>query len=286
MQHVSFDLPKPKAMAQKAVEAGVGKATRDPASALVLAALAGAYIGIAFVFFTIVTTGNTEMGWGANRMLGGLAFSLGLMLVVVNGGELFTSSVLTAVARANRNITTGQMLRNWGLVYVGNAIGALSLVALLLIARNYEMAGGGVGANYLDIASHKLHHGFGQAVALGMLCNFLVCLAVWMSFAASTVTDKLLAMVLPVAMFVASGFEHSIANMFMVPMGILITQVAGPEFWTAIGASPADYADLTWGHFLANNLLPVTIGNIIGGAVLVGLSNWFVHLRGQSRLTA
>ena len=279
MQHVSFDLPQPQAMAHKAVKAGVTKATRDPASALVLAATAGAYIGIAFVFYAVVTTGNPGMGWGANRLLGGLAFSLGLMLVVVNGGELFTSSVLTMVARASRRITTRQMLGNWALVYVGNALGALALVGLLLVARHYEMAGGALGASYLSIAEHKLHHGFGQAVALGTLCNFLVCLAVWMTFAAHSMTDKLLAVILPVAMFVAAGFEHSIANMFMVPMAILTVDFAGPDFWASIGASPADFSDLTWTRFIAANLVPVTIGNILGGAVLVGMSNWFVHLR-------
>ncbi len=273
------DMPTPPEMARKAVEAGVAKVNRDPASALVSAAMAGAFIGIAFVFYTVVTTGNDGLGWGANRLMGGIAFSLGLMLVVVNGGELFTSSVLSVVARMSGRVSTGAMLKNWGLVYLGNAFGAIALAALLMLAQNYAAGGGAVGAGYLAIAEHKLHHGFTEAVALGMLCNLLVCLAIWMSFAARSLTDKLLVVIFPVAMFVAAGFEHSIANMFMVPMALMVKSFAGPDFWAAIGATPADYAALTWGRFLSANLLPVTLGNILGGAGLVGVSNWFVHLR-------
>ncbi len=273
------DMPTPPGVARKAIGIGVAKVSNDPATVLVSAALAGAFISIAFVFYTVVTTGNEGLGWGANRLMGGIAFSLGLMLVVVNGGELFTSSVLTVVARMSGRITTSAMLKNWGLVYLGNAFGALGFAGLLMLGGNHEMGGGAVGAGYLAIADHKLHHGFGEAVALGILCNFLVCLAIWMSFAARSLTDKLLAVVFPVAMFVAAGFEHSIANMFMVPMALMVKGFAGPEFWAGIGASPADYASLTWGQFLSANLLPVTLGNILGGAGLVGMSNWFVHLR-------
>ncbi|PRY20654.1 formate transporter [Aliiruegeria haliotis] len=269
----------PAEMARKAEDIGVAKATKAPLSSFILAITAGAFIGIAFVFYTVVTTGNGDIGWGVNRMLGGLAFSLGLMLVVVNGGELFTSTVLTVVAKASGKISWPQLTRNWVIVYAGNFLGAMGLVFLMQMAKHYEFGQGALGLNYLTIAQHKLHHTFSQAVALGIMCNVMVCLAVWMTFSARSVTDKLLAVVLPVAMFVAAGFEHCIANMFQIPMAIFTVQTAGPEFWTAAGASPAKFADLTWANFLLNNLIPVTIGNIIGGGLLVGMLYWFIYLR-------
>ncbi len=279
MQHQTIDALLPQAMAWKAEELGVAKATKNPLSALALAISAGAFIGIAFVFYTVVTTGNAGMGWGVSRLIGGLAFSLGLMLVVVNGGELFTSSVLTVVAKASGKITLRQLGWNWLLVYIGNFIGAMGLVLIMLTARHYELAEGQLGLNYMSIAQHKLHHDFVQAVALGIMCNVLVCLGVWMTFSARSVTDKLLAVVLPVAMFVASGFEHCVANMFQIPMAIMTKNTASPEFWHSTGATAAQFAELTWGNFIIANLLPVTIGNIIGGGLLVGLLYWFIYLR-------
>ena len=279
MSQDHFDALLPPEMAKKAEDVGVAKATKHPRTTFLLAIMAGAFIGIAFIFYAVVTTGNESMGWGANKMLGGLAFSLGLMLVVVNGGELFTSTVLTVVAKASNKISWGQLARNWVLVYIGNFVGALLLVFVMLTAKHYEPANGALGISYMSIALHKVEHGFLQAVALGIMCNVMVCLGVWMTFSARTVTDKLLAVILPVAMFVAAGFEHCVANMFMIPMGILTKASVGPEFWQATGRSAADFADLTWGHFFLNNLLPVTIGNIIGGGLLVGLCYWFIYLR-------
>ena len=279
MSHDQIDALLPPEMAKKAEDVGVAKATKSPRTAFVLAMMAGGFIGIAFIFYTVVTTGNGEIGWGANKLIGGLAFSLGLMLVVVNGGELFTSTVLTVVAKASNKITWAQLGRNWLLVYVGNFVGALLLVLIMQAARHYEQGNGALGINYMTIAQHKLHHGFIQAVALGIMCNVLVCLGVWMTFSARSLTDKLLAVVLPVAMFVASGFEHCVANMFQIPMAILSVQFAGPDFWETTGRSAAEFADLTWGNFLINNLLPVTIGNTIGGGLLVGLVYWFIYLR-------
>ncbi len=279
MQHQSMDALLPQAMAWKAEDVGVAKVTKNPLSVLALAVSAGAFIGIAFIFCTVVTTDNSGMGWGASRMLGGLAFSLGLMLVVVNGGELFTSTVLTVVAKASGKITMRQLGWNWLLVYSGNFIGALGLVVIMQAAKHYEFDGGKLGLNYMSIAQHKLHHDFIQAVALGIMCNVMVCLGVWMTFSARSVTDKLLAVTLPVAMFVASGFEHCVANMFQIPMAIMTKDFAGPEFWEATGRTAAEFADLTWSNFLLANLLPVTIGNIIGGGVLVGLLYWFIYLR-------
>ncbi len=279
MNHNPVECLSPAQITERAAEIGVAKATKDPKKSFLLAIAAGLHIGIAFIFYTVVTTGGGEMPWGMVRFAGGIAFSLGLILVVVTGGELFTSTVLTLVAKASGKITWSSLIKNWLVVYLGNFVGALLLVACMLVAKLYLSADGQVGINTMQIAQHKLHHGFFQAVALGIMCNVLVCLAVWMSFSGRSLTDKVLVMILPVAMFVSAGFEHCIANMFQVPMGIGIKMFAPEQFWTMTGANIADFADLTFSHFFINNLLPVTIGNIIGGGLFVGLWYWMVFLR-------
>jgi formate transporter len=255
------------------------KATKPAHKVIPLAITAGAFIAIAFVFFITVTTGAGDVAWGLSKLVGGLCFSLGLILCVLLGAELFTSTTLTLVAKAANRITWGQLLKNWGLVYFGNLIGGLIIVALIIMSAEYTAANGQWGLNALKVAQHKIHHTFFEALALGILCNLMVCLAVWMAFGARSATDKVMVMLLPVAMFVASGFEHSIANMFMIPVGIAIHSVAGPEFWQAIGQDPATFADLTVSNFVLHNLIPVTIGNIIGGGVMVGLTYWFIFRR-------
>ncbi|MCW4439257.1 formate transporter FocA [Vibrio splendidus] len=274
-----FDSLLPPQMAERAADIGVGKATKDPTKSFLLAISAGIHIGIAFVFYTIVTTGAGDLPWGITRVLGGLAFSLGLILVVVTGGELFTSSVLTLVARASGKISWGTLVKNWATVYIGNLIGALLLVACMLLTKQYMFDHGQVGLNAMAISQHKMHHGFIQAIALGIMCNVLVCIAVWMTFSGRTLTDKIAVLILPVAMFVSSGFEHCIANMFQVPLAIGIKTFAPAEFWTMTGANPANYVDLNMMDFLMNNLLPVTIGNIIGGGIFVGMWYWLIYLR-------
>ncbi|OLQ75569.1 formate transporter FocA [Photobacterium proteolyticum] len=268
----------PVTMAKKAEDVGVYKATKKARQSFYLAITAGVFISIAFVFYTTVTTGTNDMPYGISKIIGGLAFSLGLILVVICGGELFTSSVLITIARASNRITTYQLLRNWLTVYLGNMVGALIFVAMIWFAQQHMAGHGAWGINAMTIAQHKLHHSFGQAVILGLLCNLMVCLAIWMTFSCRSATDKVMVMLLPIAMFVASGFEHSIANMFMIPMGIVIKVFASPEFWAQTGRSPAEFADLTIGLFIINNLLPVTLGNIIGGGV-VGMTYWNIHRR-------
>ena len=268
-----FDCLKPEAIAALAEDITYGKATKPAAKTFQLAITAGAFIAIAFVFYI------TVLATGGNKLAGGICFSLGLILCVVLGGELFTSTTLTLVARAANRITWGKLLKNWVIVYFGNLVGGLIIVTLIMLAGQYMNSNGQWGLVALNTAQHKIHHTFIEAVALGILCNLMVCVAVWMSFGGRTMTDKALIMVLPVAMFVASGFEHSIANMFMIPVGICIQTFASPEFWQAIGVDQAKYADLTIGHFVINNLIPVTIGNIIGGCVMIGLTNWFIFRR-------
>lgn len=274
-----FDALLPGDMTKKAEDVGVGKATKNPIQAFFLAMSAGVFISIAFVFYITVTTGAGDAPWGMTKLVGGLAFSLGLILVVVCGGELFTSTVLTVVARASNRITNAQLARNWTTVYIGNFAGALFFVCIIYLAGTYLSNSGEWGINAMKVAQHKIHHTFLQAVILGLLCNLLVCLAVWMTFSCRSNTDKVLVMLLPVSMFVACGFEHSIANMFMIPTGIVIQNFATPEFWQMTGHTASEFSDLTIRNFFFNNLIPVTIGNIIGGGAFVGLAYWIIHRR-------
>ncbi|OWY23611.1 formate transporter FocA [Sphingobacteriales bacterium UPWRP_1] len=282
MQEEMIDSLLPSEMAKKAEQVGVAKANMPFAKTFMLSVLAGSFIALGAVFSTTVTAGST-LPFGVTKLLGGLVFSLGLVLVIAGGAELFTGNNLIIMAWANHKIKTIQVLKNWTLVYAGNLIGAFSMVALMYLSGQYAFGNGVVGANMLAIAKAKCELGFVQAVALGILCNILVCLAVWLSFSARSLTGKIAAIVYPITAFVAAGFEHSIANMYFIPMGILLKQQADADFWTRINNTAQNYTSLTWERFLTGNLLPVTIGNIIGGAVLVGLVYWFVFLKPQQQ---
>ncbi len=271
----------PMEMMAEAEKFALSKAKKTSSMTISLAVMAGAFIGLAFLFYITVTTGSAGAGWGLSRFAGGLAFSMGLILIVLCGGELFTSSVLTSIAWANKQITFGKMLKTWGKVYVGNFIGAMLLLAIVTAAGLYQMDNGQWGLNALNIAQHKLHHTVIQAFALGILCNLLVCLAIWLTFSSANAMTKAVMTILPVAMFVSSGFEHCVANMFMVPLGIVIQTFAPESFWTQVGVAQAQYADLNITQFVTANLIPVTLGNIVGGSVLVGLANWSIYRRPQ-----
>jgi formate transporter FocA len=273
-----FDALLPAEMATKAENIGLKKAHLGPRRMFALAVMAGAFIALGAIFYTTVTAGAKDVPFGFTRLIGGMAFSLGLMLVIVAGAELFTGNNLIVMAWANGKVTTGELLRNWVIVYTGNFVGALLTAAMLVVSEQYMLGNGAVGLNALTIANAKAGVSFIPGLMLGILCNALVCLAVWLCMSARSTTDKLLAIVPPITAFVAAGFEHSIANMFFIPMGLFIQAAAKPAFWTTIGKMPADFANLTWWNFFGN-LLPVTIGNIIGGAVLVGLMYWFIYLR-------
>lgn len=269
----------PKEMMAEAEKFALSKANKTSSMTLSLAIMAGAFIGLAFLFYITVTTGSAGAGWGLSRLAGGLAFSMGLILIVICGGELFTSSVLSSISWANKQISFGKMLSIWGKVYVGNFIGAMFLLALVTAAGLYQMDSGQWGLNALNIAQHKLHHTLIQAFALGILCNLLVCLAIWLTFSSANAMTKAAMTIMPVAMFVSSGFEHCVANMFMVPLGIVIANFAPESFWASVGVPASQYADLNIGYFITANLIPVTLGNIVGGAVLVGLANWCIFRR-------
>jgi formate transporter len=273
----------PAQMAQAAEDAAYAKATGKPLKSFLLGLTAGGYIALGFVFFTTSQVGAQALPWGVAKVLGGVVFSTGLALVVLTGAELFTSSTLTLTARASGRITWGQLLRNWVVVYAANFLGALTMVALVFLGGTWRSANGGWGAVVLGTSMNKLHHDFLEAFVLGILCNLMVCLAIWAAYSGRTTADKILAVSMPIALFVATGFEHSVANMFMVPLGILIKDGAGADFWNMAGLDPASYADLTWSTFLVHNLLPVTLGNIVGGGVMIGILYWtiFHHVEGR-----
>jgi formate transporter len=274
-------MTEPAGVVKEVEEYGYKKVQKSFAKSFSLAIFAGAFIAIAFVFYITVTTGAHGAPTGIIKLTGGLAFSLGLILVVICGGELFTSTVLTTVAWAQGRFSTREQLKCWVRVYLGNLIGASAMLALVITAQMYLNDGGEWGINAMKIAQHKLEHTWPQAFALGILCNLLVCLGTWMTFTTKDILAKTILLILPVAMFVSSGFEHSIANMFMVPLGLTIKLISEPAFYISHGYVAADFAHLTFSNFIFHNLIPVTLGNIVGGGVFVGIGYWLIAGEGN-----
>ncbi len=278
--NLSFDAPLPPAMAEKAEQAGVKKANTGWLDQLVLGVLAGAFIALGAVFATLSTAGTTGvLPFGIVRILFGLAFSLGLILVIVGGAELFTGNNLIVMAFSSGKVSLAALLRNWVVVYIGNFAGSVATALFVFLGRHYTFGGGSVGLSALNIGEAKTSLDFVQAIALGIMCNALVCMAVWLCFSARSTSDKILSIIPPIAGFAAAGFEHSVANMYFIPEALLIKFYGVPSFFEAIKKTPADFPHLTLENFVVGNLLPVTIGNIIGGAVMVGLVYWFVYRR-------
>jgi formate/nitrite transporter len=276
-----FDALMPPEIARTAERVGVAK-TRLPWPGLfALAVLAGAFIALGSMFATTVLAGaDGTVPFGVSRLMAGAAFCLGLVLVVAGGAELFTGNTLIVMAWAAREIRLAEMLRVWTIAYLGNFVGAIGTAALVFLSGQYLAGNGAVAEVVLNIAVTKATLGFTEALFLGILCNVLVCLAVWLSFAARTIADKVLAVLFPVSAFVAAGFEHSVANMYFIPLGLLVKAWAPDVLWTQIGGGAAAYEALTWAG-LWLNLVPVTIGNIVGGGGLVGAVYWFIYLRGR-----
>ncbi|KAE9529337.1 formate transporter FocA [Testudinibacter aquarius] len=273
----STTMLNPAQITTVAVNAGAYKAQKNQFLSFMSAIPAGAFIAIAFVFYATTQTGAADVAWGMSKFVGGIVFSLGIIMVIVCGNELFTSSTMTILARVENKISTYQMLKNWAAVYSGNFIGSLFIVALVWFGGQTMAANGQWGLVILNTAQHKIHHTWVEAFSLGIFCNIMVCIAVWMAYAGKTLTDKTLAAILPISMFVASGFEHCVANMFMIPMGILTAHYSSPEFWQSLGINAAQYADLDMAHFIIKNLIPVTLGNIVGGAVCIALMQWYLN---------
>lgn len=293
-QAVTIDTIVPADMAARAEESGVRRASTDLLTVLVLSVLAGAFISFGAMLATTVSAGtipitspaggtvlSAALPYGVGRLLTGAVFSLGLILVVVAGAELFTGNNMIVMAWASRKVKTRALLLNWLVAFVGNCFGAVATAALMFYTTQYTFGGGAVGLAALTTANSKAALDFIPALTLGIMCNALVCLAVWMCFSARTTIDRVVTIVPPVTAFVAAGFEHSIANAYFIPMGLFIKAGAAASFWEAIGKTPADFPALTWANFVFGNLVPVTIGNIIGGSVLVAAVYWFVYLRSK-----
>lgn len=254
---------------------GIKKATMPFMPSFMLSVVAGGSIGLGAMYFLVILA-DPSLGFALQRLLGGMVFSLGLLVVTVAGAELFTGNTLIVMARVNGQITTGDVLRNWTTVWFGNLVGALGLAVLLYLAHVYTLNDGGFGAALLKVAVGKVAADSLTIFVKGVLCNVLVCLAVWLAYAGRTVVDKLAAVVLPVSAFVAAGFEHCIANQFYLPLALLLK---------ATGHVPAgmDVSALTVGSVL-HNLAFATLGNIVGGGVMVGMVYWLIFRRGLGGL--
>lgn len=262
------DAFSPREIAEKVENIGVVKARLPLLPMIMLGILAGVFIGLGAMYYVIVVS-DTSLGFGVSRLLGGLAFSLGLIMVVIAGAELFTGNNLLVMAWADKKISFYEVLRNWVIVCIANFVGAAGLAILVYLSRHHEMNGGSIGEAYTRIATLKCNLSFQQAFFSGMLCNVLVCLAVWMSLAGRAVTDKVLVIIFPVSAFVAAGFEHSVANMYLIPMGWLL------QFESPVAAG----AEAISGIGFIKNLIPVILGNLAGGSGFVALFYYFIYGR-------
>jgi formate/nitrite transporter len=265
-----FDCYSPREIAERVENVGVTKASLPLVSLVALGVLAGGFIGLGAMFYTLVVS-DPGLGFAASRVLGGLVFSLGLILVVVAGAELFTGNNLLLMACVSRRISPAKLARNLGLVYAANFAGAAGLAVLVALSGHAKMNHGAVGETAVALAAAKCALLFGEIFFKAVLGNLLVCLAVWISMAGRTVVDKAVAIVFPVSAFVACGFEHCIANMYLIPLGIFLKD--------SFPGSSTQLAALDWSGFL-HNLVPATLGNLLGGAGMVGLVYWIIYRRG------
>ena len=268
------DCRPPAEMALKMEAVGVTKANGNIWSISLLGILAGFFIGLGAMFATLVTT-DIQIGFGLTKLVGGIVFSLGLILVVVAGAELFTGNALMVGSRASGKIRLSQLFKNWGIVYFTNLIGSLLLVLVVFYSQFWALDGFKVGVNALSVANAKVNLAFWPAFARGILCNTLVCLAVWLCFSARSTVDKIFAILFPITAFVACGFEHSIANMYFIPMGMAMAGQA--KVLEVAGLTASQVAHLNLAGFIGN-LIPVTLGNIVGGT-FVGSMYWLIYLR-------
>jgi formate transporter len=290
-QRVTIDPILPPDMAARAEAAGVIRAAMDPLTLLVLSILGGAFVAFGAIAATTVSAGtmgvtgsdgitlSITLPYGIVRLLTGVVFSVALILVVVSGAELFTGNNLIVIAWASGKVSTRAVLTNWSISFVGNCAGALGCVVLMFLTNQYTFGGGSVGLTALTTANSKATLEFVPAFTLGIMCNALVCLAVWMCFSARTTIDRVVTIIPPITAFAAAGFEHSIANVYFIPMGLVIKAGAPNSFWNSINKTAADFPALTWENFLLGNLVPVVIGNVIGGSIMVGAVYWFIYLR-------
>ncbi|MGY2906688.1 formate/nitrite transporter family protein [Bradyrhizobium sp. URHC0002] len=264
----SLNAYSPAEIKEAVEKVGVKKTNLPFLASFMLAVIAGGSIGLGALYYTVVVS-DAELSFAAARVMGGVVFSLGLAIVLVGGAELFTGNNLIVMAWASGHVTTKEMLRNWVVVYFGNLIGALGLVVLVFLSHHLNMNGGRVGQSILNTAVAKIQPDVVTLFFKGVLCNLLVCLAVWLAYAGRSVTDKIVALLFPVSAFIAAGFEHCVANMYFLPMAWLMTRT---------GNVPADFdASVITMTGIIHNLVPVTLGNIVGGAGLVGAMYWIIY---------
>jgi len=270
-----IDAYAPDQIARRIEVIGIAKARLSTLPLFTLAMLAGAFIALGAMFYTVAVT-DTGLGLGPTRLLGGFAFSLGLILVLIGGAELFTGNALIVMGWASGKISTRALMRNWAIVYVGNFVGAVGMAMLAYGSGYLHMGGHVVAATAVKTAVGKVNLSFGVAFVRGILCNILVCLAVWLCMATQNVVSKILAIIFPITAFIALGFEHSIANMYFIPMGIFAA--VDPAMVEVVRLAGSGAANLGAGG-LAANLIPVTLGNIVGGGMFVALAYYVIYLR-------
>jgi len=275
---MSLETPKdiylPGEMREKAIQSGVAKSKLPLLSLIILSILAGSYIAFGAVFSSVVALGMPgTWPYGMMKFLQGLVFSLGLILVIVGGAELFTGNNLMIMAWLDQKISIGAILKNWGIVYLGNFLGSILIAFLIILSKEYQVDDGALGKSMINLAILKVSYPFIIAVVSGVLCNILVCLAVWLTYSGRSTIDKIVAIVFPISAFIAAGFEHSVANMYIIPAGLFLTKF-DPSF---VANAMIDATKLTWTGFLINNLIPVSLGNIIGGALFVGILYFFAY---------
>jgi formate transporter len=269
----------PAAMALASEDLAVKKAKQAYRIQFMLAMLGGAFVGLGSLFAMITISGaEGMMAYGLTRLLMGVTFSLGLLLVVLAGAQLFTSDCLMVMAWASGRLDTGRMFKVWATVWAGNFAGSVVLAALVFFSGHYMAGNGEVGATALYLAAYKTALAPGKAFFMGILCNVLVCLAAWLSLSARSLTDKVLAILFPVSAFVAAGFEHCVANMFFVPYGLMIKYGASADFWATAAGQRVAAMDIPVDRF-AVNMVAVTFGNWVGGALLVGAVYWLIYSR-------
>jgi formate/nitrite transporter len=265
------DAYSPAEIQDKVEMLGVKKARLPFVPNFMLAMVAGGSIGLGGMFFTIVLADPT-LGFAIQRVLGGVVFSLGLALVMIGGAELFTGNCLIVMAWSSGRISTAEVLRNWTIVWCGNLVGALGLVFLVIMSHHAELGGGAIGASAVKLAVAKIEPDFTTIFFKGVLCNLLVCLGAWLSYAGRSVADKMAGMVLPVALFVAAGFEHCVANMYFLPLAWVLVE-------TGRVVPGVDVSSLTFAG-IVHNIVPATLGNIVGGAGFVGFVYWAIYRKG------
>ncbi|NOH16844.1 formate/nitrite transporter family protein [Clostridium cochlearium] len=279
------DYLTPEEIANTTVEVGIKKTNLSFTHQLILGILAGAFIAFAsegsnMAAFNLFRKPET---YGLGKTMAGLIFGTGLMLVILAGGELFTGNALIIISVLEKKVKLREMLRNWCTVYIGNLIGSLLIVFMMVQSGLFNSGANGLGGETIKIAAYKVNLPFMSALYLGIMGNWIVCLAVWLAFAAKSMTGKILGIFFPIWLFVTSGFEHSIANMYYIPAGILAK--SNINWVTASHVTSEKLGTLNWNSFIFNNLVPVTIGNIIGGTIFVGVVYWFVYLKDNKSIT-